>query len=121
MPSIIHIALEDLSSGHANLDSYHVTDGTYVTLTCHHICLLYSVTYVSSRGLMVRAGIMKRGLCTFVEKSRHAQKAGFQMALIINNENKMIDLPSIRENTDDLTVPTAGMKESDGKHDSMTV
>ena len=38
--------------------------------------------------------IVKRGLCTFVEKSRYIQQAGGHLSVVVNTENELGDMVS---------------------------
>jgi hypothetical protein len=58
--------------------------------------------------------IMKRGVCTFVEKAKGLITSGADLGLIINTDDSLLDMPAGKENTNDCTNSLAIMKESDG-------
>ena len=53
---------------------------------------------------LYRAAVIKRGVCTFVEKSNAVKSSGAQFVLVINTEDKLLDLPAGKEKTDDLNM-----------------
>ena len=65
---------------------------------------------------MFRAGILKRGLCTFVEKCKRAQSIHYDFAMVVNTENILIDMPSVKENTQELTIPISLSRDSEGEY-----
>lgn len=72
-----------------------------------------------SRGVEVEvrsAALMKRGLCTFVEKSRLLAPAGSHLGLIVNTEDDLIDMPSGKENTQDSKTPIGILRFNEGEY-----
>jgi hypothetical protein len=59
--------------------------------------------------------VVRRGLCTFVEKTRAGQVAGSHFSLVVNTEDELSDMPSGKENITDVTLPTAIAREADGR------
>ena len=57
---------------------------------------------------------MQRGLCSFVEKARYLGSHGAHTAAIMNTEDELMDMQAGKEKTDDLHMPLAVFKESDG-------
>jgi hypothetical protein len=60
------------------------------------------------------AAIMKRGICTFVEKAKTLSSGGAELGLIVNTEDVLIDIPAGKEKTNDCTVPVGMLKANDG-------
>lgn len=72
-----------------------------------------------SRGVALEArslAITKRGLCTFVEKSRTLAQAGADLGLVVNTDDEMIDMPAGKENTDQSTVPLGLVRWTEGEY-----
>jgi hypothetical protein len=62
------------------------------------------------------AAIMKRGVCTFVEKAKKLSVGKAQLGFVVNTDNEIIEMPTGKEKTADCTAPIGMMKLSDGKH-----
>jgi hypothetical protein len=58
--------------------------------------------------------VMKRGMCTFVEKSKAMQKAGAQLGLVVNSDNDLLDMPAGKENTQDCSASLGLVRAQDG-------
>lgn len=58
--------------------------------------------------------ISKRGVCPFLTKARRAQANGASIALVVNNENELGDMPIGKEKTDDISIPVGMMKLQEG-------
>ncbi len=57
--------------------------------------------------------ILKRGVCTFVQKASFVVEKGADFGILVNQNNELIDLPAGKESTNDCTKPFAVTKESD--------
>ena len=53
------------------------------------------------------AALVKRGLCTFVEKANSFSKNGAKLGLIVNSEDSANDMPRGRDDISRVTVPAA--------------
>ena len=60
------------------------------------------------------ASLMKRGVCTFVDKASVVGKEGAQLGLMVNTDDELLDLPKGRENTQDLNDIFATLRASEG-------
>ena len=58
--------------------------------------------------------VLKRGVCTFVEKTRIAQDGKAHFALVVNSEDDVSDMPAGKENTTECITPAAIAAESSG-------
>jgi len=58
--------------------------------------------------------VLKRGVCTFVEKAKSLATGGAGFGLVVNTENNVMEMPAGRENTTACTVPMAVISESNG-------
>ena len=57
--------------------------------------------------------IMKRGVCTFVQKASIISEKGANFGVLVNQNDDLIDLPAGKETTNDCTKPFAITKDSD--------
>lgn len=57
--------------------------------------------------------IMKRGVCTFVQKASTIAEKGADFGILVNQNDDLIDLPSGKEATNDCTKPFAIAKDTD--------
>jgi len=57
--------------------------------------------------------VVKRGLCSFVEKARVLGLGGANVGLVMNTDDEVLDMLAGKEKTDDLHMPLALAKESD--------
>jgi hypothetical protein len=64
---------------------------------------------------MFRTGIVKRGICTFVEKTQKLQQVKAKFGIVINTDNELIDMPAGKEITNDIHIPVAMIREHEGK------
>lgn len=72
-----------------------------------------------SKGFQVEprsAAIMKRGLCTFVEKVRLLDSGRGSLGLVVNTEDEVIDMPAGRENPGESPPPLGIMRSSEGDY-----
>lgn len=72
-----------------------------------------------ARGVAVEPrslAITKRGLCTFVEKSRTLAPSGAHFGLVVNTDDEVIDMPAGKENTADSSVPLGLLRFSEGEY-----
>lgn len=70
------------------------------------------------RGLQVKVkslSLLKRGTCTFVQKAKLLGTGNASIGIVVNTEDKIIDLPAGKENTTQCTVPFSIIKQSDGE------
>lgn len=58
--------------------------------------------------------IVKRGVCTFVEKARGMHGAGAHLGLVVNTDNELLDMPAGKEKTAGCGTPVAIARDSDG-------
>jgi len=58
--------------------------------------------------------IVKRGLCTFVEKAKLMVTGNANLGLVVNTDNEIIDMPSGKEKTQECTVPFGMMRQNEG-------
>lgn len=61
------------------------------------------------------AAIMKRGICTFIEKAKTLGRGGADLGLVVNTEDAIVDLPAGKEKTDECTTPFGVMRLSEGR------
>lgn len=68
------------------------------------------------KGIEVRPmAIMKRGVCTFVDKAKGLARGGARLGLVVNTEGaSVVDMPSGKEDTAPCTVPLAMVSEDNG-------
>eukprot|EP01040_Poterioochromonas_malhamensis_P010052 gene10052-10926_t len=62
------------------------------------------------------AAIMKRGICTFIEKAKTLTRGGADLGLVVNTEDVIVDLPAGKERTDECVTPFGVMKSSEGNY-----
>jgi hypothetical protein len=70
------------------------------------------------RGLTVKVkslSLLKRGTCTFVQKAKLLGTGKASIGIVVNTDDKIIDLPAGKENTTQCTVPISIIKQSDGE------
>ena len=58
--------------------------------------------------------VMRRGECTFVEKAKTVAMLEADAGLMVNSDNKLLDMPSGKENTTNCSVPFAAVSEGSG-------
>ena len=58
--------------------------------------------------------IVKRGVCTFVEKARSLRSGGAHLGVVVNSDNELVDMPAGKEKTADCSMPLGVAKEADG-------
>lgn len=58
--------------------------------------------------------LFKRGQCSFVQKARVAAGGGADLAVTVNTDDELMDMPAGKENTTTCTVPMGILKSSDG-------
>lgn len=63
---------------------------------------------------VIPTAIAKRGLCTFVERGRLASMQGSGLALVVNTDNTLAEMPQGKEKLDAVTAAVGILKESDG-------
>jgi hypothetical protein len=59
--------------------------------------------------------VVKRGVCTFVEKARSLRTGGAQLGIVVNSDNELLSMPAGKERTGDCSMPMGVAKESEGK------
>ncbi len=59
--------------------------------------------------------VVKRGVCTFVDKARTLRSAGAALGLVVNSDNELLDMPAGKEKTADCSVPLGVARDSDGE------
>jgi hypothetical protein len=64
--------------------------------------------------LPVSVAIMKRGICTFVEKAKNLVGGSADLGLVVNTEDEIVDMPAGKEKTSECSVPIGMMKSSQG-------
>eukprot|EP01034_Spumella_vulgaris_P021759 gene21759-27815_t len=57
--------------------------------------------------------VVKRGVCTFVEKARSMRSGGAQLGIVVNSDNELIDMPAGKEQTGDCSMPMGVAKDVD--------
>ena len=60
-------------------------------------------------------GVMRRGDCTFVEKSKLISRHRGDFGIMVNSDDSFIDMPSGKENTSVCSATFAVAKYKDGK------
>ncbi len=58
--------------------------------------------------------VVKRGVCTFVEKARSMRGGGAHLGIVVNSDNELMDMPAGKERTSDCTMPMGVAREKDG-------
>lgn len=59
-------------------------------------------------------GLMRRGICTFVQKANNFVKGGADMGIVVNTDNEIVEMPAGKESTAKATAPMGLMRFSDG-------
>lgn len=75
------------------------------------LALLMQQSLLKKEPIVMQPGaLMKRGVCTFVEKAKGVVQHGGALGLVVNTEPELPDLPAGKEKTGDCTAPFGGMR-----------
>lgn len=60
------------------------------------------------------AGIMKRGVCSFVAKAKAVASGNTGLGLMVNTDETLMELPAGKDNTTSCVTPMAALRATDG-------